>query len=251
MLPLRGARPRASVPSLVVDARRALLGRLIDHAPLFPPASLPVPEALAEDRRARASGHAWILGRLVWPASRLAALPDEERGLSLVLDGDVPGGRVAEAVELRWEGRGEPQHTGEMYVEDMPLDEVAARGLRAKVRCGGVAVPSVEELAAFVRGCRERGIVFKATAGLHHAHATAAGEHGFLNLLAAAVFGDEEEALGAPDGSFALDGESFRWGGREAGPDELEHVRATLFHSIGSCSFFEPVQELERLGMLQ
>ena len=31
-----------------VDARRAALARLIDHAPLFPPASLPVPEAIAE-----------------------------------------------------------------------------------------------------------------------------------------------------------------------------------------------------------
>jgi len=30
----------------------ALFERLIDHAPLFPPASLPLPEALAEDVRA-------------------------------------------------------------------------------------------------------------------------------------------------------------------------------------------------------
>ena len=33
----------------------ALLARLIDHAPMFPPASLPLEEALAEDERARAS----------------------------------------------------------------------------------------------------------------------------------------------------------------------------------------------------
>src|SRR5579875_2308885 len=146
------------------DARRALLSRLFDHAPTFPPASLPPREALAEDRRARASEHAWLLGRLVWPAARLAELPqDEERALAL-----VEAGRERQ-------------------------DEVAARGLRAKIRCGGERVPSVEELAAFVRDCRERGIVFKATAGLHHAYPTAAGEHGFLNLLAAAVFGDEEE----------------------------------------------------------
>lgn len=42
------------------DARRAALSALIDHAPLFPPASLPVGEALAEDRRARADEHAWL-----------------------------------------------------------------------------------------------------------------------------------------------------------------------------------------------
>ena len=54
------------------DARRALLTRFFDHAPMFPPASLPPADALAEDRRARESEHAWMLGRLVWPAAKLA-----------------------------------------------------------------------------------------------------------------------------------------------------------------------------------
>jgi hypothetical protein len=119
-----------------------------------------------------------------------------------------------------------------------------------KLRCGGARIPPVDEVAAFVRGCRERRVVFKATAGLHHAYPTDAGEHGFLNLLAAATFGDEEDALRAPRGSFELDERSFRWRSREAGPDELVRVRGTLFHSIGSCSFFEPVGELEELGIL-
>jgi hypothetical protein len=92
--------------------------------------------------------------------------------------------------------------------------------------------------------------VFKATAGLHHAYPTAAGEHGFLNLLAAAVFGDEEDALRATSGAFELDAESFRWGDRAATGDELARVRETLLHSIGSCSFFEPVGELHALGIL-
>lgn len=214
------------------DARRALLTGLFDHAPTFPPASLPPEEALAEDRRARASEHAWILGRLVWAASRLDELPeDEQRELAVV----EPG------VE---------RHDDATYLEGVELDDVAAQGVRAKIRCGGERVPPAEELAAFVRGCRERGLVFKATAGLHHAYPTAGGDHGFLNLLAAAVFGDEQEALGAPAGSFELDADCFRWSGREAGPGRLADVRATLLHSIGSCSFFEPVEELERLGML-
>lgn len=214
------------------DAHRALLTGLFDHAPTFPPASLPPEEALAEDRRARSSEHAWILGRLVWPAARRGELdPDEDRALALV-DGNVE------------------QHDDATYLEGVELDEVAAQGLRAKIRCGGKRVPPVEELAAFVRGCRDRGVVFKATAGLHHAYPTAEGEHGFLNLLAAAVFGEEENALGAPPGSFALDGDCFRWDGREAGPGRLADVRATLLHSIGSCSFFEPVGELELLGIL-
>ncbi len=72
------------------DAHSALLGGLIDHAPTFPPARLPPAEALAEDRRARASPEAWLLGRLVWPASRLAELAGYDAApLSLVLDEPV------------------------------------------------------------------------------------------------------------------------------------------------------------------
>ena len=214
----------------LVDSRRALFSGLFDHAPLFPPASLPLPEALAEDRRAHASEHAWLLGRFVCPASLLPELAEEPRPLALV------AGRV--------------EFDGDLYLEGVDPAEVAARGARAKVRCGGASIPSVEELARFVRGCRERSVVFKATAGLHHAYPTAPGEHGFLNLLAAAVFGDEEEALAAGSGSFALDEQSFRWNGRAAAAEELARVRATLLHSIGSCSFFEPVGELEELGIL-
>jgi hypothetical protein len=214
------------------DARHALLTRFFDHAPMFPPASLPPDEALAEDRRARQSEHAWLLGRLVWPAAQLSELPqDEARALAVVEAGSE---RQDEAV----------------YLEGVSLDEVAARGLRAKIRCGGERVPGVEELAGFIRGCRTRGLVFKATAGLHHAYPTESGEHGFLNLLAAAVFGDEEEALRERPPAFVLDAASFRWRDREAPPARLADARASLFHSIGTCSFFEPVGELEELGVL-
>jgi hypothetical protein len=214
------------------DARRALLTRFFDHAPMFPPAGLPPEEALAEDRRARQSEHAWLLGRLVWPAAQLSELPQDEARALAAVDGNTE--RQDDAV----------------YLEGVPLDEVAGRGLRAKIRCGGERVPSVEELADFIRGCRARGLVFKATAGLHHAYGTEAGEHGFLNLLAAAVFGDEEEALRERPPAFALDAVSFRWRDQEAPPAKLADVRASLFHSIGTCSFFEPVEELEGLGIL-
>jgi len=213
------------------DARCALLTRFFDHAPMFPPASLPPAGALAEDRRARESEHAWMLGRLVWPAAGLSELPQDE-------------GRALAVVEAGTERQDEA-----VYLEGVPLDEVAGRGLRAKIRCGGENVPTVEELAGFVRGCRERGLVFKATAGLHHPYMTAS-EHGFLNLLAAAVFGDEEEALRERSPAFALDARSFRWRDREAPPARLADVRASLFHSIGTCSFFEPVEELEQAGIL-
>jgi len=268
----------------VEDARVALLSRLIDHAPLFPPASLDLPEAVEEDRRARAHPSSFMLARFVCPASRLSELPDVGRGVSVVLDNPetgvwlkqdptethrAPGVRVwpkpdldppaIEAVETvaGHDLTALADRAPEVYVEVMlddalerRIDALAARGLRAKVRCGGASTPTVEPLAHFVRSCRERQVVFKATAGLHHARRSD-GEHGFLNLLAATVFGDEEAALAESDPeAFALDADGFSWRARSAGRDELVRARRERLHSIGSCSFFEPVEELETLGIL-
>jgi hypothetical protein len=195
----------------VSDAGRAALAALIDHAPLFPPASLPVPAAIEEDRRARADEHDWLLARLVWPASRLDELEGEDRALSILLDGPYEGDLRAEAVETRWEAGLDGLH-GEAYVE-LPLDDglaekaaaLAERGLRAKVRCGGADVPSAEALGRFLAVCRDAGVPFKATAGLHHPLA-AEGRHGFLNVLAACAFADPA-ALTAAGIDFATDDE--------------------------------------------
>jgi hypothetical protein len=241
------------------DARYALLERLIDHAPMFPPASLPPAEALDDNARAAASPHAFMLARLVWPASAVAELESTERPISAVLDRPLPAAARVEAVEAPpGADLAALPAVGEVYVEtplddglEERLDELVEHRLRAKVRCGGSVVPTEDELGRFVRACRERRIVFKATAGLHHALRTS-GEHGFLNLLAAAVFeGDEAEVLAETGvGALALDAASLRWRDRSASADELVRVRQGLFHSIGSCSFFEPVEELEALGVL-
>jgi predicted transcriptional regulator len=240
------------------DARHALLARLIDHAPTFPPASLSPSEALREDERAAASPHAFMLARLVWPASRLAEL-SSGRGVSAVLDAPLGGNGSVAAVEVPpgFDLELIPA-VPEVYVEtrldealEQRLDELAGRDLRAKVRCGGAAVPSARELAGFVRACGKRGLRFKATAGLHHAVRTN-GEHGFLNLLAAAVFeGDEEAVLADSDpGAFRLTEGAFAWRDRSATAADLTRVRRNGLHAIGSCSFFEPVEELEALGVL-
>jgi hypothetical protein len=201
-----------------------------------------------------------VLARLVWPASRLGAIAGTKRGVSAVLDASLPEDAEIEAVEVRYrDDLADLQGLArEVYVEvpvdeafEKRLDAVAELGLRAKVRCGGAVVPSDAELAGFVRGCRERGLVFKATAGLHHG-VRSNGEHGFVNLLAAAVFeGYEEAALAETDpDAFALDADGFSWQGHSVGASELVRARQELFHSIGSCSFFEPVEELQALGML-
>jgi hypothetical protein len=237
------------------DARIALLWLLIDHAPLFPPASMDLPEALEEDRHAHGHPSAFMLGRFVCPASRLAELPDVGRGVSVVLD------TLETELDSRVESVEAPPGVDagslvglaeEVYVEvpldddlDARLDEVGQLGLRAKVRCTGAPV----QLGRFLRECHARGIVYKATAGLHHAMRTEA-EHGFLNLLAAAVFRDEEALDEREPQAFQLRAEGFRWQGRMATADEVAHARTARLHSIGSCSFFEPVEELENLGML-
>ena len=233
------------------DARRAALTALIDHAPTFPPASLSTPDALAEDRRARAGEHAWLLARLVWPASRLDELEGEDRALSVLLDAPYEGDLRAEAVETRWDAGLDGLH-GEAYVE-LPLGDgleqrvavLAERGLRAKVRCGGGEVPTAESLGRFLAACRAADVPFKATAGLHHPLA-AEGRHGFLNVLAACAFGDAaaltEDVRLEPDG--------LRWRDRSAGAAELERVRREQLVAVGSCSFSEPVDDLKELGVL-
>jgi hypothetical protein len=238
----------------VADARRAALGGLVDHAALFPPASLPLPQALAEDARVRKAPEAWLVRRFVVPASRLAELDGVELPLALVLDADYDGGdpRV-EAVEAR-PGTDPEAVAGlapEVYVElPADLERLAALGLRAKVRCGGAAVPTIDELASTIRRCRVLGLVFKATAGLHHA-IRRDGEHGFLNLLAACVFGDEERALAEETAeAFAFDEGAFRWRDHAADPETLDRVRRTLFAGFGSCSVAEPVDELRALRIL-
>jgi hypothetical protein len=243
----------------VQDARVALLSRLIDHAPVFPPASLPLPDALAVDARARASAASFMLGRFVCPASGLGRLPRVGRGVSVVLNAPFRPRDDVEAVEANAEERLDelPRLAKEVYVEvplddqlEGRLDELAARGLGAKVRCGGATIPDERALGGFVRACGERGIPFKATAGLHHAGRTET-EHGFLNLLAAVVFGEEEDALAETDpDAFSLDADAFSWGDRRADAAEVAQARVERLRSIGSCSFFEPVEELEQRGVL-
>jgi hypothetical protein len=200
------------------------------------------------------------VNRFVCPASKLGELGDEPLRLSVVIDtGELPpeDGRI-EAVEAAGL---DPEvlfdAAPEVYCE-LPLrDDVSFRilqlgelALRAKVRCGGSVLPSVPALAEFVQACRRLGVPFKATAGLHHPIRTG-DDHGFLNLLAAAVFGDEEEALAEEDAaSFALTAETFSWRERTAGPEEIVGARE-LFASFGSCSAQEPIDGLEALGLLR
>jgi hypothetical protein len=229
------------------------LARLIDHAPMFPPASLDLEAAMVESARARASEHSWMLARFVCLASRLEVL-GEIKGwegappISAVLDGGDwrASGAPVEAVEMV--GPPEEEIDGVDVFCEVPLDDgwrdtlaaVAAAGANAKVRCGPT-VPTEEQLAAFIVAARDAGVAWKATAGLHHP-VRAEREHGFLNLLMAAARAED----GADEATVrAILGERDPAALRGA----VTRPRRR-FVSIGSCSFTEPVDDLQALGIL-
>jgi hypothetical protein len=249
------------------DVRRALLERLIDHAALFPPASMSMEDALAEDRAARTSPYAWMLDRFVCPATRLGELDALDAPVSVVVDADLQA--PAEALEVRLkEARPDSRElrrlaaelgdwSSEIYYE-LVLDEswrdsvpatvgaIAAVGGRVKLRCGGAFVPSPEQVALVMVSCHATRVPMKATAGLHHP-LRRGSEHGFLNFLCAAVHSGED--LRTVRG--ILEEESL--GGLPLPSLTAPQVRATrtaLFKGFGSCSWREPVDDLRALGVL-
>ena len=145
--------------------------------------------------------------------------------------------------------------------DEEQLRAVAEFGAGAKVRCGGPTpdmFPSPAQLAAFMVGCRELGLAFKATAGLHHPIRDGI-MHGFLNLLAAALFAHADRAGERdlvpvlreedPD-AFGLTAEAFSFRDRAFDAAEIAATRERLFVGYGSCSFSEPVDDLRGLGLL-
>jgi len=249
----------------------ALLEGLIDHAPLFPPASMTMRAALAEDRAARNSEYAWILDRFVCPASRLGEVEGLTAPVSVVIDGELPS--RADAIEIRLDApRPDSREllrtaqelralSDEVYFE-LVLEErwrdsvpaavgaIAAVGGRVKLRCGGLSVPSSEQVALVILSCRAAGVVLKATAGLHHP-LRRPGEHGFLNLLCAATYAHcrqaDERSLTQMLNAEALAELPLD----ELDADEAREARRRLFKGFGSCSWREPVDALRALDWLE
>jgi hypothetical protein len=149
---------------------------------------------------------------------------------------------------------------------------VGQRGARAKIRTGGItadAFPAPSNLIRFIRACVNAGVPFKATAGLHHplcgsyaltyvADSSRAPMYGFLNVFLAAAFvadglTDENAAsLLAEESADAFrfaDG-AVEWRGRSLGEPELARARREVATSFGSCSFREPIADLQALGLL-
>jgi hypothetical protein len=144
-------------------------------------------------------------------------------------------------------------------------------GGRAKVRTGGVtsdAFPSTGHLARFIQACIRANVPFKATAGLHHPlraeyrltyeeHSAKGIMFGFVNLFLAAALvrrgiseADTCRILeeSSPE-AFRVEDGAISWRDYRLSTDELDRGRESLV-SFGSCSFTEPIAELQALRWL-
>jgi hypothetical protein len=153
------------------------------------------------------------------------------------------------------------------------LDAMRFSGQGAKIRTGGIttdAFPEGELIIRFARACHERGIRFKATAGLHHPmrcvkpltyepDAPTGPMHGFLNVFLTSAF----MSVGADDASlkailleqdvsnFSFTEESVSWRKQIVIDIEtIEQTRKNTIASFGSCSFTEPSTELREFALM-
>jgi hypothetical protein len=219
-------------------AARAFLSGLIDDASQFPPAQLPLDASLAQHRENRASAWSWMIGRFVSPLSKLVTLDISSEGddLDASIVCDVEGAStqsrslhlssleitarvdesgnagIAEAIDRAKTIAGAARP--ELFVEfpsviadvRKAIAQLAAHpesaNVFAKLRCGGVvasAVPTVTQLAVFLKACADRKLPLKATAGLHHPvrHFNVESGfvmHGFLNVVGAALMAHQRNA---------------------------------------------------------
>jgi hypothetical protein len=191
-----------------MSATQTLLASLIDYAGLFPPAGLPMEEAVRNYAAYRQGPHAALLHRFLVPSARLAEfavtharLPAGQRaGWEVgLLAGSDPAtdatlfadvNRRAEGFRLvAVEGKAAtPEEVARLsaaFPAEIPLwieiplsgDPVALlqaikrAGRHAKIRTGGLtaeAFPSPADVVRFLTACLEARLEFKATSGLHH-----------------------------------------------------------------------------------
>jgi len=136
-----------------------------------------------------------------------------------------------------------------------------------KLRCGGVEAnmfPPAENIAQAILACRDASVSMKFTAGLHHpvrhySESVKTKMYGFFNIfiggMIAHKFKLETEALTTilldenPE-NFTFDDNGLHWKTYSISNSEIENYRQKSFISYGSCSFNEPREDLQQLGLL-
>lgn len=221
----------------------ALLRNIVDYAGLYAPASLPIDQVLANYRTYRSGPHAWLLNRLVLPVDQLHVEPGWR--ITLIVEGE-PGPLPAEVETLETKSPG--RLSLPTYCE-IPLDQLS--DAFAKVRTVGLSLDAFTDFLAAKK-------TFKATAGLHHPIRN--GEmHGFINVFTAATFawwGADRDTIHAVlwderSHNFAFDDEGLSWRGHRVTTDQITQARRDFAHSFGSCSFEEPIADLQNLGWIE
>jgi hypothetical protein len=177
-----------------------LLDRLFDYAGLYPPASLDLPRAVANDAAYRQGRNAHALGRFVVDLNRVDALERvagdyfSRMKLSVVAAANADwktlvrllgAGAGIESAELKVTVPADVEEVAGQLPEGLTtyfevpidrdsmqiLDAVCRAGAGLKLRMGGVvaeAFPSSHAVAGMLSAIADRHLIFKATAGLHH-----------------------------------------------------------------------------------
>lgn len=246
-------------------AAKALLSGVIDYAGCFPPASLSLECAQANYMEYRNGPYGWTLGWFVVRARDVSAASTELNGCLSVIGADDPRASAVEIAAVKHF----PKPT---YCEVSEVTSVQQIGSFAKIRTGGVtadAVPDAGTICAFMQECARLRLPFKATAGLHHAvrgnrkltydeDSPVAFMYGFLNLLFAACWlwngGEAREALRMLNetdaAAFRCADDRIAWRDCVLNAEQIQAARRDFIHSFGSCSFTEPVGDLQELGWL-
>ena len=140
------------------------------------------------------------------------------------------------------------------------------------MRTGGLtpdAFPAPGDLARWISRCAAARVPFKATAGLHHPlrsvqrctyqpDSPTALMHGFVNVFLAAALlwhgGSEAAAIATLEeqspGAFHFDDQCAAWHGHRLTTAQIREARERFAISFGSCSFEEPISDLQQLGWL-
>jgi len=199
----------------------------------------------------------------------LAEVTQLEMALPPTTDGAVlreAGGIVADSnLQTFWEA---PANAAEETIDllaEYNLEQ-SERPFGFKLRTGGVtadAFPTGQQIARALVAAVYSRVAIKFTAGLHHPVRQHREEvqtkmHGFLNVLGAGVMAaqhrwtesqttqmlESEEA-----NAFTFTDDCFRWQKWEITRDQIAAHRK-LITSFGSCSFNEPREDLQSLGLL-
>lgn len=162
----------------------------------------------------------------------------------------------------------------EIPLQDIMTDLMIALAItksRAKIRTGGItqsAFPNSAEIIRFMRVCIAANVPFKATAGLHHpfkcqkpltyeADATIGTMHGFFNVFLSACFLRQNlnnsfvhELINDTNANnFKFGEDSVTWKNQTISTNTIAVTREKNALSFGSCSFLEPIEDLQSLGL--